>query len=51
LYAARHLKLIALAATGTDNVDLVAARERGIGVCNVRGYCSQSVSQLVWSMI
>ena len=51
LYAARHLKLISLAATGTDNVDLVAARERGIGVCNVRGYCSQSVSQLVWSMI
>ena len=51
LYAARHLKLIALAATGTDNVDLLAARERGIGVCNVRGYCSQSVSQLVWSMI
>lgn len=51
LSAARHLKLIALAATGTDNVDLVAARERGIGVCNVRGYCSQSVAQLVWSMI
>ena len=51
LYGARHLKLIALAATGTDNVDLAAARERGIGVCNVRGYCSQSVSQLVWSMI
>lgn len=51
LAAARRLKLIALAATGTDNVDLVAARERGIGVCNVRGYCSQSVAQLVWSMI
>jgi glycerate dehydrogenase len=51
LHGARNLKLIALAATGTDNVDLVAARERGIGVCNVRGYCSQSVSQLVWSMI
>jgi glycerate dehydrogenase len=51
LYGSRHLKLIALAATGTDNVDLAAARERGIGVCNVRGYCSQSVSQLVWSMI
>jgi glycerate dehydrogenase len=51
IYEARHLKLIALAATGTDNVDLVAARERGIGVCNVRAYCSQSVSQLVWSMI
>jgi glycerate dehydrogenase len=51
LSAARHLKLIALAATGTDNVDLVAARERGIAVCNVRGYCSQSVMQQVWAMI
>lgn len=51
LSGAPRLKLIALAATGTDNVDLLAARERGIGVCNVRGYCSQSVAQLVWSMI
>ena len=51
LLAATHLKLIALAATGTDNVDLAAARERGIGVCNVRGYCSQSVLQHVWALI
>jgi glycerate dehydrogenase len=51
LHAARHLKLIALAATGTDNVDLTAARERSVGVCNVRGYCSQSVMQQVWAMI
>lgn len=49
--AAGNLKLICLAATGTDNVDLAAARERGIGVCNVRGYCSQSVAQQVWAMI
>lgn len=51
LFAAKRLKLIALAATGTDNVDLAAARERGIGICNVRGYCSQSVMQQVWAMI
>jgi glycerate dehydrogenase len=51
LNAARHLKLIGLAATGTDNVDLVATRERDIAVCNVRGYCSQSVMQQVWAMI
>lgn len=49
--AAGNLELICLAATGTDNVDLAAARERGIGVCNVRGYCSQSVAQQVWAMI
>jgi glycerate dehydrogenase len=51
ILAARHLKLITLAATGTDNVDLSAARERNVGVCNVRGYCSQSVMQQVWAMV
>jgi glycerate dehydrogenase len=51
LSAAPGLRLIALAATGTDNVDLVAARERGIAVCNVVGYCTPSVAQHVWSLI
>ena len=51
LQEAPKLKLIAVAGTGTDNVDLVAARERGIAVCNVRGYCIQSVVQHAWSMI
>lgn len=51
LQSARHLRLISLAATGTDNVDLQAARELGIGVCNVRGYCTDSVVQHVWGMI
>jgi glycerate dehydrogenase len=51
LRAAGALKLIALAATGTDNVDLEAAREFGIAVCNVRGYCTASVAQHVWAMI
>jgi glycerate dehydrogenase len=51
LNAARRLRLIAVAGTGTDNVDVATARERGIGVCNVRGYCSQSVTQQVWAMI
>lgn len=41
------LKLIVLAATGTDNVDLAAARELGVGVCNVRDYCTVSVVQHV----
>jgi len=42
-----ELKLIVLAATGTNNVDLEAARERGIGVCNLRDYCTASVVQHV----
>ena len=51
LAAAPELKLIALAATGTDNIDLDAARDLGIAVCNVRGYCTASVVQHVWSLI
>ncbi|RPH54551.1 MAG: glycerate dehydrogenase, partial [Lysobacterales bacterium] len=45
--ATPSLKLIALAATGTNNVDLDAARDRGIAVCNVRDYCTASVVQHV----
>jgi glycerate dehydrogenase len=51
LRGARSVKLVALAATGTDNVDLAAARELGIAVCNVRAYCTASVSQQVWALI
>lgn len=45
--ATPSLKLIALAATGTNNVDLDAARDRGIAICNVRDYCTASVVQHV----
>jgi glycerate dehydrogenase len=51
LDGAPKLKLIAVAGTGTDNIDLAAARERGIAVCNVRGYCTASVVQHVWGLI
>jgi glycerate dehydrogenase len=47
IMASPSLKLIVLAATGTNNVDLEAARERGIGVCNLRDYCTASVVQHV----
>lgn len=45
------LRLVALTATGVDNVDLAAARERGIAVCNLRDYCTPSVVQHVFAMI
>lgn len=45
LESAGNLKLIALAATGTNNVDLEAASELGITVCNIRDYASNSVAQ------
>src|SRR2546428_298812 len=48
---ARDLKLIAVAATGTDNVEIEAARARGICVCNVPGYAAQSVAQFTVALI
>jgi len=48
---ARELKLIAVAATGTDNVDLEAARAHGIRVCNVPRYATQSVAQFTMALI
>ena len=51
LRSARRLKLVALAATGTNNIDLIAARELGIAVCNVQAYCTASVIQHVWGLI
>lgn len=51
LATAPDLKLIAIAATGTNVVDLEAARQQGIVVCNVRDYASGSVAQHVMTMI
>lgn len=45
---ADKLKLICIAATGYNNVDLVAAAERNIPVCNVRNYATGSVVQHVF---
>ncbi len=45
------LRWIGLTATGTDNVDLIAAREHGIGVCNIRDYCTRSVAQHVVGVV
>jgi len=48
---ARDLRFIAEAATGTDNIDLAAARERGVAVANVPGYAAQSVAQFTVALI
>ncbi|RRV08448.1 2-hydroxyacid dehydrogenase [Pseudomonas sp. v388] len=39
------LKLVLVTATGTNNVDLVSAREHGVTVCNCQGYGTPSVAQ------
>jgi glycerate dehydrogenase len=49
--SAPALRLILLAATGTNNVDLEAARERGVAVCNLRNYCTASVVQHVFGTL
>jgi len=46
-----RLKLVALTATGVDNVDVAAARAAGVAVCNLRDYCTDSVAQHVFAML
>jgi glycerate dehydrogenase len=45
------LKMIAVAATGTDNVDLAACRERGIVVANIRDYSVVSVPEHCFTLM
>jgi glycerate dehydrogenase len=51
LSAAAHVKLIAIAATGSDCVDLNYCRGRGIAVCNVRGYAANAVPEHVLMLV
>lgn len=51
MQAAPSLRLICIAATGTDRIDLAAARARGIAVCNVPGYATASVVQHVFTLV
>jgi len=45
------LRLIAVAATGVDHVDLDTAAKRGIAVANVAGYATHSVPEHVFAML
>ena len=51
LEGAKNLKLIALFATGYNNIDTVYARERGITVCNAGSYSTSAVAQQVFGFI
>lgn len=49
--AARRLRLVCVAATGVNNIDLDAAREHGVTVCNATGYGTPSVVQHTFALI
>ncbi|CAM2805483.1 D-2-hydroxyacid dehydrogenase [Vibrio rarus] len=50
---AKHpsIRLIAVSATGTNNVDLSYCRENSISVCNIQGYATRSVPEHAIGMI
>ncbi len=51
MLACPGLKLVCVAATGLNNVDLVCAAEKNISVKNVAGYSTDSVAQVTFALI
>ena len=48
---ARNLRLVAVAATGTDVVDVQACAERGVVVSNIRNYAAHTVPEHTFALI
>jgi glycerate dehydrogenase len=46
-----ELRYVGVLATGTNIVDLEAARAHGVAVTNVPGYATDAVAQLTWALI
>ncbi len=47
----RNLKLLSVAFTGVDHIDMAACRARGITVCNCAGYSTCAVADLVFGLL
>ncbi len=45
------LRFIGLTATGTNNIDLDAAKRNNIAVCNIRAYCTESITEHVFGCL
>ena len=45
------VKLICEAGTGYNNIDIIAAREKGISVCNIPSYSTVAVAQLAMTFV
>ncbi len=46
-----QLKLIAMLATGYNNIDVEACRRHGVALCNIRGYGTESVAEHAFSLM
>ena len=49
--SAKNLKMISVAFTGIDHVDIAACKEKGITVCNAQGYSTDAVAELTFGLI